>query len=219
MVTTGRDGPKERLMGLKIFLSHSSKYRDLAIKVKLSLQALEAEETLDIRFSDDMAGATDWRQWIEDNVPQLGRLPPALPEREHGDGLVQLRARPLLRQQAADRLHQEHRHREPAAGVPALSVVRREPRQAREFLRELFHDGVFSDKVPINADVGNPGTEFYARGQEVANVLAASSQKRASASTSTSAGSSSRCATTARARSISTRAPSRATPKACTCSA
>jgi len=41
-------------MGLKIFLSHSSKYRDLAIEVKLSLQALEAEDTPDIRFSDDM---------------------------------------------------------------------------------------------------------------------------------------------------------------------
>src|SRR5205085_9126295 len=68
MVPTGRDRPKERLMSLKIFLSHSSKYRDLAIKFKLSLQALEAEDTLDIRFSDDMAGAVDCRQWIEENV-------------------------------------------------------------------------------------------------------------------------------------------------------
>jgi len=33
MVTTGGDRPKERLMSLKIFLSHSSKYRDLALKM------------------------------------------------------------------------------------------------------------------------------------------------------------------------------------------
>lgn len=55
-------------MSLKIFVSHSSKYRDLAVKLKLSLQALEAEAHLDIRISEDMAGAKNWRQWIEENV-------------------------------------------------------------------------------------------------------------------------------------------------------
>ena len=38
------------------------------MKLKLSLQALEAETHLDIRISEDMAGARNWRQWIEENV-------------------------------------------------------------------------------------------------------------------------------------------------------
>ena len=47
----------------------------------------------------------------------------------------------------------------PPAFQPYQSYDAR-PAKLGKFLRELFHEGVFSDKQPINADVGNPGTEF-----------------------------------------------------------
>ena len=55
---------------VKIFLSHNTKYIDLATYLKNSLHALEIKPStqLDIKISEEMAGATDWRQWIEDNV-------------------------------------------------------------------------------------------------------------------------------------------------------
>lgn len=53
---------------VKIFVSHNSKYADIAKALKLSLEALEAENSLDIKISEEMSGATDWRKWIEDNV-------------------------------------------------------------------------------------------------------------------------------------------------------
>ena len=159
-------------MSLKIFLSHSSKYRDLAIKVKLSLQALEAEETLDIRFSDDMVGAIDWRQWIEDNVRSsdvfLLLYPSASMEMgwcNYELGRFYDSKRPIVCIKNTDIASP------PPAFQPYQSYDA-SPAKLGKFLRELFHEGVFSDKQPINADVGNPGTEFYARGQEVANVLA-----------------------------------------------
>ena len=51
---------------VRIFVSHSSRYSDIAKSLKLSLQALESKMLLDIMVSEEMAGATDWRQWIAD---------------------------------------------------------------------------------------------------------------------------------------------------------
>src|ERR1700752_3411309 len=53
---------------LNIFVSHSSKYADLAQGLKRSLKALELNARLNIQISEEMAGATNWREWIENNV-------------------------------------------------------------------------------------------------------------------------------------------------------
>ena|SRR5271166_1192445 len=54
---------------VKIFVSHHSKYVEIATSLRRSLQALEAKKgMLAINISEEMAGATDWRQWIEDKV-------------------------------------------------------------------------------------------------------------------------------------------------------
>ena len=55
---------------VKLFPSHNSKYIDLAASLKNSLHALEIKPStqLDVRISEEMEGATNWRQWIEDNV-------------------------------------------------------------------------------------------------------------------------------------------------------
>ena len=55
---------------VKIFLSHNSKYIELATSLKNSLHALETKPStqLDIKISEEMDGGANWRQWIEDNV-------------------------------------------------------------------------------------------------------------------------------------------------------
>jgi hypothetical protein len=55
---------------VKIFLSHNSKYIELATSLKNSLHALEIKPStqLDIKISEEMDGGANWRQWIEDNV-------------------------------------------------------------------------------------------------------------------------------------------------------
>jgi hypothetical protein len=150
-------------MSLKIFLSHSSKYRDLAILVKRSLEALEAEKTLDIRFSDDMAGATDWRQWIEDNVRDsdvfLLLYPSASMEMgwcNYELGRFYDSKRPVICIKNTDIASP------PPAFQPYQSYDA-SPAKLSKFLRELFH-----------ADIGNPGSEYYARGEDVAKGIAAS---------------------------------------------
>jgi hypothetical protein len=164
---------RESLVALSIFLSHSSKYRDLAVKVKLSLQALEADRTLDIRFSDDMAGAVNWRQWIEENVLSsdvfLLLYPSATMEMgwcNYELGRFHDSRRPIVCIKNTDIASP------PPAFQPYQSYDAT-PAKLYKFLKELFADGEFSRKEPLNADVGRPGTEFYARAMEVSKVIAA----------------------------------------------
>ena len=55
---------------VKIFLSHNSKYIELATTLKNFLHALKTKPStqLDIKISEEMDGEANWRQWIEDNV-------------------------------------------------------------------------------------------------------------------------------------------------------
>jgi hypothetical protein len=76
---------------LKIFLSHSTKYGELAKRLKLSLQALEKETLLDIKISEEMAGAANWRNWIEDNVRTADVFLLLYPHASMDMGMVQLR--------------------------------------------------------------------------------------------------------------------------------
>jgi hypothetical protein len=163
-------------MSLKIFVSHSSKYRDLAIKLKLSLQALECEAHLDIRVSEDMAGARNWREWIDENVRTsdvfLLLYPHAAMDmgwcnyelgRFHGDNMdgrhiVCIRNTDIKLPPPAFQPYQSYE-----ASLAELN----------KFLNELFAKGTFTNGVALNRDVGKVGTDFYARAREVCEVLAA----------------------------------------------
>jgi hypothetical protein len=160
-------------MGLKIFVSHSSKYSDLAIKLKLSLQALETEAQLDIRISEDMAGAQDWQQWIEDNVRSadvfLLLYPHAAMEMgwcNYELGRFYDRKRPIVCIKNID-------IPKPPPAFQAYQAYSANPAELYKFLKELFVLGVFTNGAPINADIGNPAAEYYSRARDVCNVLAA----------------------------------------------
>jgi len=159
---------------VKIFVSHSSRYSDIAKSLKLSLQALESKMLLDIMVSEEMAGSTDWRQWIEDNVRDsdvfLLLYPSASMEMgwcNYELGRFYDSKRPVICIKNTDIAGP------PPAFQPYQSYDA-SPAKLSKFLRELFHDGAFSNKQAINADIGNPGSEYYARGEDVAKGIAAS---------------------------------------------
>ena len=162
-------------MTLKIFVSHSSKYSDLAIKLKLSLQTLEAESHLDIRISEDMAGATNWRQWIEENVRSSDVLLLLYPHPAMEMGWCNYELGRFYRDDM------DHRHivcirnigiaLPPPAFQPYQSYES-SPKQLKKFLDELFVEGTFTNGRALNKEVGRVGTDLYARSHEVSNVLA-----------------------------------------------
>ena len=107
---------------VKIFLSHNSKYIDLAASLKNSLHALEVKPStqLDVKISEEMEGATDWRQWIEDNVRSADIFLLLFPHASMDMSWCNYNWG-VLRRQAQDRVHQKHRHTQPAAAFSTLS--------------------------------------------------------------------------------------------------
>lgn len=159
---------------VRIFVSHSSTYVELAKRLKLSLKALESGPTrLDIRISEEMAGATDWREWIEENARSADMFLFLYPHMgmkldwcsyELGRFYDPQKTRYVVCLKNGD--------------IPKPPPMF-EPYQAYggdrdgllKFLRELFVEGVFSDHEPLNAEVGKVGTDHYKLALEVAQEL------------------------------------------------
>jgi hypothetical protein len=53
---------------LSIFVSHGSKYADIANSLKRSLLRVKSSKPLSVKLSEDMPAGRQWRQWIDENV-------------------------------------------------------------------------------------------------------------------------------------------------------
>jgi TIR domain-containing protein len=149
--------------GLKIFVSHSTEYKELAKSLKLSLQALEVGKTqlLDIKISEEMAGATNWRKWIDENVRTADVFLLLYPHANMGMGWCNYEL---------GRFYEEQRHvvcikntdipKPPPAFEPYQAYDANESGFAK-FIHELFVAGTFTDGRPLNSDIGNVTSEFY----------------------------------------------------------
>ena len=160
--------------GLKIFVSHSAEYKELAKSLKLSLQALEAGKThlLDIKICEEMPGSTNWRKWIDENV-------------RTADVFLLLYPHASMEMRwcyfELGRFYEEKRHvvciknidisKPPPAFEPYQAYDANESGFAK-FIEELFVAGTFTDGRPLNSDVGNVTSEFYKRATDVKTQLA-----------------------------------------------
>jgi hypothetical protein len=157
---------------VKLFVSHSTKYGDIAKSLKLSLQALESETLLDIKISEEMAGATDWRRWIEETVRSSDIFLLLYPHASMDMGWCNYEL---------GRFYDEQRHvvcikntdiaNPPPAFQPYQAYDADEPGFTK-FIQELFVSGTFTNGTVLNADIGNPATDYYARAKNVARGLA-----------------------------------------------
>ena len=53
---------------LSIFISHGTKYADIATSFKRSLLMVRSSKQLSLKLSEDMPAGREWRRWIDDNV-------------------------------------------------------------------------------------------------------------------------------------------------------
>jgi len=53
---------------LSIFISHGTKYADMATSLKRSLLRVPSSRELSVQLSEDMPAGREWRKWIDDNV-------------------------------------------------------------------------------------------------------------------------------------------------------
>jgi len=157
---------------ITIFVSHSTKYAEIAKSLKLSLQALEAETLLDVKISEEMAGATDWRQWIEDNVRNSDIFLLLYPHASMEMGWPNYEL---------GRFYDKKRHivciknidiPEPPPTFQPYQAYDADEAGFAKFIRELFVCGSFTDGTPLNPDIGRIGTDYFERAKKVAQELA-----------------------------------------------
>ena len=159
---------------VKIFLSHNTKYIDLATYLKNSLHALEIAPStqLDVKISEEMAGATDWRQWIEDNVRTADIFLLIFP---HASIDMSWCTYELGRFYDGKRKIVCIKNTDIPSPPPPF-----QPYQAYDgdapgilkFINELFVKGTFTDSKPLNPKVGLAGEETYAKAESIARQLA-----------------------------------------------
>jgi len=157
---------------LNIFVSHSSKYVELARSLKLSLQALESDVQLDIKISAEMAGAKDWRNWIEENVRSANVfLLLYAHERMEMNWCNYELGRFYGRAGHIATLMNTDIAKPPPAFEP-YQGYKGDADGILKFLNELFVTGVFTSGRPLNPAVGQFANSFSARARSVAKELA-----------------------------------------------
>ena len=157
---------------MKIFVSHSTKYRELAKSLKLSLHALEEKPLLDIKISEEMAGSTDWRKWIEENVRTADVFLLLYPHASMEMGWCNYEL---------GRFYDDKRHivcikntdiLEPPPAFQPYQAYDADESGFAKFIEELFVSGTFTDGKPLNPDVKKITSKFYQRAINVETELA-----------------------------------------------
>jgi TIR domain len=159
---------------VKIFLSHNSKYIDLATSLKNSLHALETKPftQLDIKISEEMEGATNWLQWIEDSVKSADIFLLLFPQSgmdmswcNYELGRFYDGKRKIVCIKNTDI---------PKAPPPFQSYQSYDGDETGilKFINELFVRGTFTDNKPLNSNVGLATEDIYGKAQSIAHQLA-----------------------------------------------
>ena len=119
-----------------------------------------------------MAGATDWRKWIEENVRTADVFLLLYPHASMEMGWCNYEL---------GRFYEEKRHvvcikntdipKPPPAFQPYQAYDANESGFAK-FIEELFVAGTFTDGTPLNSEIGNVSSDFYKRATDVKTQLA-----------------------------------------------
>lgn len=157
---------------VKIFLSHNSKYSDIARSLMRSLQALDKQHSLDIKISEEMEGSAKWRGWIEDNIHSADLFLLIYPSADMEMSWCNYE---LGRFDDGKRKVVCIKNTDIDAPPPAF-----EPYQAytadaagiRKFIDELFVAGTFSNGKVIDASIKDPTDALYALAETISGHLA-----------------------------------------------
>jgi hypothetical protein len=157
---------------LTIFLSHNSKYVDIARSLMRSLHALDKNSSLDIKISEDMQGSAEWRKWIEQNIANANIFLLLYPSVDidmswcnyelgrFDDGKRKVTC---IKNTDIDEFPSTFaRYQGYTANAPGI----------RSFIEDVFVNGTFTNGAVINADVKKATQELYELTDTISTDLA-----------------------------------------------
>lgn len=157
---------------LKIFVSHSSKYADLARSLKLSFHALETTPVLEVKISEDMAGATDWRRWIDNNVRTADVFLLLYPHVSMEMGWCNYELGRFYEEKRPVICLKNTDIPKPPPAFEPFQAYSADAEGIGKFLKELFVTGAFSAGQQLNPDVGVVTHQLFELAKNVASTLA-----------------------------------------------
>ena len=159
---------------IKIFLSHNSKYIDLATSLKNALQTLEVEPPtqFEIKISEEMEGATNWRQWIEDNVRSADIFLLLFPQANMDMSWCNYELGRFYDGKRKIVCIKNTDIPNPPPPFQPYQAYDGDEAGIRKFIDELFVKGTFTGDKPLNPKVGLETEEIYGKAQSVARLLA-----------------------------------------------
>ena len=158
--------------GVKIFVSHTAKYGELAKSLKLSLHALEEKPLLDIRISEEMTGATDWREWIDANVRTADVFLFLYPHASMDMAWCHYELGIFFDPKGHIVCIKNTDIPEPPPAFQPYVAYDADEAGFATFIEELFVSGTFTDGRPLNSDVTKVASTFYQRAISVETELA-----------------------------------------------
>jgi hypothetical protein len=158
---------------VKIFVSHGTRYCEIAKSLKLSLQALEPKPLLlDIKISEEMAGAIEWRKWIDENVRTADVFLLLYPHASMDMGWCNYELGRFYEDKRFVACIKNIDIPKPPPAFQPYQAYNADESGFLKFINELFVSGAFTNGTPINAAVGQVANTYYARAQSVASELA-----------------------------------------------
>jgi hypothetical protein len=156
----------------RIFISHSSKYGDIARRLTQALRTLDRRQRLELIISEDMTGAVDWRKWIDENTRASDVFVLLYPHtsmdlnwcnyelgRFYGSGqhIVCIKNTDI---------------RQPPPAFQPYQAYDADQDGLMKFLKDLFVTGALTKDEPVRPEIGQLDSDAYAQADGVTASLA-----------------------------------------------
>ncbi|RZF27130.1 TIR domain-containing protein [Paraburkholderia sp. UYCP14C] len=158
---------------VKIFLSHTSEFVNIARSLKWSILALASPDSVEVKLSEEMQGGANWRVWIEQNTRETDAFVFLYPRADIDNGwpayelarftencekpVIWIRNLELQKLPGMFEQYQSY----PATEEGIL-----------KFFSEVFAKGLFTHGEPLNAEVDDIGSKSHKSAVDAACELA-----------------------------------------------
>lgn len=157
---------------LSIFISHSTKYADMANSLKRSLLSVRSSRPLSVKLSEDMPAGREWRKWIDDNVRAADVFVLLYPHTSMDMGWCNYElGRFYQRDDNVVCIRNTNIPKPPPVFEPYQSIEG-DLDGLTKFMKDLFVTGALTKGDVLNADVAKISSEDGARVADIARELA-----------------------------------------------
>ena len=157
---------------LSIFVSHGTKYADIANSLKRSLLSVRSSRPLSVKLSEDMPAGREWRKWIDDNVRAADVFVLLYPHTSMDMGWCNYElGRFYQRDDNVVCIRNTNIPKPPPVFEPYQSIEG-DLDGLTKFMKDLFVTGALTKGDVLNADVAKVSGEDGARVADIARELA-----------------------------------------------